>query len=390
VDDGPAFPFSPRQAAAVVLLLVGLGVFAVGLFAVGPGRFYLGDTWPDFLVILAASLLIVTPIVDLAARDALGTWSWRTLRRRSVVGLGLAFVLLFVLSASVPAETGISPVGDSAQGLSMYTFAESLLVTLVAVVKSPRGRGVTPLAWDAFTARADAAGPRSRIELRRWPLVSRDSYVEVDRVGATFVIPRLFGGRRAWFVPMSTIGVELPGPSGPNRSPDPLADEEWVTREEFRVPYLSTTSAFAPPNLTLLFTVSHRIAPIRRFADADLGLSGSATRSAEGVMVDGVELRVVDPEAARQALIASGAQAVTDRDAFVKHHRDVLHDPEKVRAITSAARWWPVQAVVSLVLMVGLLIAFKVTDDGRYGLGLAAVFGVSALIDRWMRRRLEP
>lgn len=390
MNDGPALPVSPRQAGALVLLLLGVGALALGLFAVGPGSYYRGDTWPDFLTILAASLLIVGPVVDLAARDVDGTWSWRTLRRRSFVGLGLAFVLLLVLSASVPVETGISPVGDSAQGFTMYLFAEAVLVTVVSAVKAPRGQGVTHLGWDPTASGVLQDGPSARIALRRYRFLSRASYVDVDRAGVVLVVPRVFGGRGSWRVPLRAIGVVLPGPTGTGHSPDPQAGGEWVTREAFTVPYLSTTSPFAPPNLTLLFTVPQRIASIRRFAGQDLDISSAATRSAAGVLVDGVELRVVDPEAARQTLVASGARAITDVDAFVRQHRDLLHDPEKVRAVATAARWWSVQAVVSFVAFAGLFIVWKVTDDDRYGLGLAVVFVVSTLADLWLRKRQAP
>jgi hypothetical protein len=119
--------------------------------------------------------------------------------------------------------------------------------------------------------------------------------VDVDRTGATLVIPRVIGGGRAWFIPMEAIGVVLPGPNAEVHAGQRRADDEdWVTREDFRTPYLSTTSPLADANLTLLFTVPQRIPPIGWFVGRGLDISPLATRRAVGLMVDGVELRVED------------------------------------------------------------------------------------------------
>jgi hypothetical protein len=90
---------------------------------------------------LAASVIIMSAVVDVAARDAQGAWSWSTLRGRALAGCGLAFVLLIVLSVIVPVETGVWAVGDSAQGFSMFTSVESVAVALTAAVKARRRPG---------------------------------------------------------------------------------------------------------------------------------------------------------------------------------------------------------------------------------------------------------
>lgn len=391
MKDGPVVPVSPRQVSAIGLLLGGGFVFALGLFAVGPGHLYRGDTWPDYLTILAASLIVFAGLVALAARDAAGAWSWRRLRRRAFIGCGVSFVLLIVMSAIVPVEAGVWAVGDSAQGFSMFAFLESVGVAIVAAVKTPRRRADPFFTGDPAAAYGMGGFGTTRIPLRRYRFLSRESYVDVHPTGVTLAVPRVFGGTQQWFVPMSAVAVVLPEPLGTTGDePDPAEDEPWVTREEFRTPYLSTTSPYAGPNLTLLFTVRQRIPPIRWFAGRDLDISALATRSEAGYLVDGVELRVVDPDFARRALLARGAQGVSDEDAFVQRHRDVVRDPEQVRAVTADARRSFILMVVSGVATVGFFILFQVTDDDRYVIGLGAVLVLGWLLEWVSARRRRP
>lgn len=394
MDEGPLFRVAPRRvrplARPLALLVASVGVFVFGLFAVGAGHLYRGDTWPDYLAMLAASLLILAALVEGDARDRSGAWSWGRLRGSSFLACGLAFVLMLVLSAGVPVEQGVWVEGDSAQGFSVFTFLGSLIVALVAAVKS-RGAGVAQLAWDPAVTGIQGGGTK-RIVLRRYRFLSRKSYVDVDGTGATIVVPRVFRGRRSWFIPIETIGVVLPDedaaieeqPDGADFDAD---DGEWMTRQEFRTPYLSTTSPFAQPNLTMFFTVPQRIPPIRWSAGGNLDVSPRATRNLPGVLVDGVQLRVVDPETARQVLLASGAQGIADPDSFVQRHRDIVRDPEQVRAVIADARRSFLLLAISGVAALALFITYKATDDERYGFGVAAVLVARWLLDRVMRRR---
>lgn len=386
MNEGPLLPVSARRNRPVGLFLVGVGAFALGLFAVGPGHLYRGDTWPDYLAMLAASVCILAAVVEWAGRDRAGSWSWLKLRGPSFLACGLAFVLLVVLSAIVPVEPGVWPEGDSAQGFSMFAFLGSLAVAIAATVKAPRSVGVTQLAGDSSLQGMRSPGA-VRIALRRYPFLSRESYVDVDGTGASLVVPRVFGGGRRWFIPIGAIGVVVPDQdAAADDEPASSGDGEWVTRHEFRVPYLSTTSPFAPPNLTLLFTVPQRIPPIRWFAGRDLDISPRATRNEAGFTVDGVEVRAVDPETAEQALLARGAQGVTDPDSFVQRHRDVVRDREEVRAVVGRARRSFLLTAFSGIATLALFIAFKTTDDDRYGIGLVAVLFVSSLVERVTRR----
>lgn len=391
MNEGAFLRVAPRRVSPVALLLAGVGVFVLGLFAVGSGHLYRGDTWPDYLAMLAASLLILSAVVEGAGRDRSGAWSWGRLRGTSFLACGLAFVLMMVLSATVPVEQGVWVEGGSVQGFSMFTFLGSLIVAIVAAVKAPGGAGVTQLAWDPAVTGTHGGGAR-RIVLRRYRFLSRESYVDVDGSGGTLVVPRFFGGRRSWFIPIDTIGVVVPDRGGasedhPDAADVDADDGEWVTRREFRTPYLSTTSPFAQPNLTMLFTVPQRIPPIRWFAGRNLDISPRDTRNEPGVLVDGVELRVVDPEAAAQVLFASGAQGISDPDSFVQRHRDIVRDPEQVRAVTADARRSFLLMVISGVAALALFITYKATEDERYGLGLFAVLVAHWLLERVMRRR---
>jgi hypothetical protein len=269
----------------------------------------------------------------------------------------------------------------------MFTFVESVAVAVTAAVKARRGAGATSFTVDPFV-NGPRPGGAARIALRRYRFFSRESNVDVDRTGATLVIPRVFGGGRAWFIPIEAIGVVLPEPNTGVHAGQCLADDEdWVTRDEFRTPYLRTTSPFADPNLTLLFTVPQRIPPIRWFIGRDLDISPLATRKAVGLMVDGVELRVEDPDFARRALVANGAHSIADPDSFVQRHRDVISDPAHIRAAAAHARWSLLLMVSSGVATVALFVGFKVTDDARYGIGMVAVLAVGALLERMTERR---
>lgn len=390
MNEWPPAQTSPRWARPAGLPAVGLGALALGLFAVGRGHLYQGDTWPDFLVMFAASALVVAGVVDLAARDGDGVWSWRQLRSRSAGLCALAFVLLVVMSVIDPVKTGIWPEGDSAQGFSIFTFVGSLGVAVVAAVRAPRDLGVTPPTWDHLSGGELVRRPL-RIALRRFRLLSRESYVEVDRSGATLVIPRVFGRRGRWFIPLDVIGVVLPaqGAAIDKGVLHGTTHGEWVTREQFHVPYMATTSPMASPNLVLLFTVPQRVLPIRWFAGRDLDLSWRRTRGQEGVRVDGVALRTVDPEAARLALLGHGARVVTDPNAFVEQHREVVRDPAEVRRIVVRRRWSALLLGCAGVAAFGLFIAFKVTDDYRYAIGMAATVLLSWVLE-WTQRNRTP
>lgn len=267
-------------------------------------------------------------------------------------------------------------------------YLDSAGVAIAAAVYAPRDLGVTQPTWD-YRYGGELAQGRLRIALRRFRLLSRESYIDVDRSGATLVIPRVFGRRGRWFIPLEVIGVVVPtqgaaiDKGGASRS----MDGEWVTRSEFRVPYMATTSPLASPNLVLLFTVPQPVLPIRWFAGHDLDLSGRQTRKHDGVRVDGVELRAVDPEAGRLALLGHGARPVTDPNAFVEQHREVVRDPAEVRRIVVRRRWSALLLGCCGVAAFALFVAFKVTDDYRYAIGMAATVFLSWVLERTQRNR---
>ena len=99
---------------------------------------------------------------------------------------------------------------------------------------------------------------------------------------------------------------------------------------------------------------------------------------------------MVDPDFARRALLARGAQGVTDEDAFVQRHRDVVRDPDQVRAVAADARRSFILMVVSGVATAAFFILFQVTDDDRYAIGLVAVLVVGWLLEWVSARRRRP
>lgn len=269
----------------------------------------------------------------------------------------------------------------------MFTFVESLGVAIAAALCAPADLGVTQLGWDSLSG-GELVQPRVRIALRRFRLLSRASYVDVDRSGATLVIPRVFGRRGRWFIPLDVIGVVVPdhGAAIEKVVLRGTTNGEWVTRTEFHVPYMATTSPVTAPNLVLLFTVPQRVLPISFFAGRDLDLSWRQTRGQDGVRVDGVALRAVDPEAARLALLGHGARLVADPDAFVEQYREVVRDPAEVRHIVVRRRWSALLLGCFGVVTFALFLAFKVTEDYRYAIGMAATVFLSWVLE-WTRRR---
>jgi hypothetical protein len=105
----------PRTWGALLFAL-SCAVLAFGLYAVGPGGLYMGDSLPDYAVIGLAAAVALTGFARWAALGSGAPWDWKALRGWSWLATGASAVVLVLVSIIVPIETGITRVGDSVHG----------------------------------------------------------------------------------------------------------------------------------------------------------------------------------------------------------------------------------------------------------------------------------
>ena len=120
--------------------MLACSVLAFGLYAVGPAQLYPGDSLPDYAVIGLAAALTLTSFARWAALGAGGPWDWGAVRAWSWLPSGVSAVVLVLTSLIVPVETGITRVGDSAHGFTLFCFVGRIAV-LVASRRRARRRG---------------------------------------------------------------------------------------------------------------------------------------------------------------------------------------------------------------------------------------------------------
>src|SRR5450755_3478078 len=148
-----------------------------------------------------------------------------------------------------------------------------------------------------------------------------------------------------------------------------------------------------PANVVLLFTTPQRIPPLRWGGAMTSGLGRRASRSPDGVLIDGVALRAVRAQSAIDAVGGAGAERVADGDAWLRAHRETTRDPlalEQVASITRRNRMLSVLTFCALVLA-GVARAFADRTNGwlpfvLLGAVLVAGFGVPPLIRRRNKR----
>jgi hypothetical protein len=230
-----------------------------------------------------------------------------------------------------------------------------------------------------------------RVVLRHYRLFARSPYLDVSSTHVVLHLPSFFGGKLNMVVPIRQIAVV-----DPNMTADPTEKPPVVFVSGLRLPYLATTTSNMPANVMLLFATPQRIPPLRWGGAMTSGLGRRASRSPQGVLVDGVALRAVRAQAAIDAVGGAGAERVADGDAWLRAHRETTRDPialEQVSSITRGNRMLSVLTFCTLVLA-GVARVFADRVNGwlpfaLLGAVLVLGFGIPPLIRRSNRKSRE-
>ena len=234
-------------------------------------------------------------------------------------------------------------------------------------------------------ARADTVGVfYGRFMLRHYRLFARTPYLDVSSTHVLFHLPSFFGSKHNLAVPIREVAVvDL------NMTADPSEKATAVYVTPLHLPYLATTTANMRANVTLLFATPQRIPPLRWGGAMTSGLGRRASRSDDGVMIDGAALRAVRPRAAIDAVAGAGAVRVADGDAWLRAHRETTSNPIALEQVASITRRNRVSSVLVFCAVVLAGVARVLADHTNswlpfplLGAVLVAGFGIPALIRR--------
>jgi hypothetical protein len=172
------------------------------------------------------------------------------------------------------------------------------------------------------------------IRLRCYRVVPRKPVLVVGDGVLVARVPAYFG-RHRWTIPLDQVAVvaEL----APEEAE--LGSDAFFVRG-LELPYLFTTGPATEPNLVVVFAEAQRVPPVRLVVAQrviDIGWFGS--RSARGEVLDGVALRVVDPDAARAVLVRAGVEVVDEPIAWLAERRQVTWDPVVIEEVEGQLRW---------------------------------------------------
>jgi hypothetical protein len=227
-----------------------------------------------------------------------------------------------------------------------------------------------------------------RAVLRHYRLFARTPCLDVSSTHVVMHLPSFFGGKRNMVIPIREMAVV-----DPNMTADRIDKPPVVYVTGLRLPYLATTTSNMPANVVLLFTTPQRIPPLRWGGAMTSGLGRRASRSPDGVLIDGVALRAVRAQAAIDAVGGAGAERVADGDAWLRAHRETTRDPvalEQAASINRRNRMLSVVTFCALVLA-GVAKAFADRTNGwlpfvLLGAVLVVGFGIPPLIRRRNKR----
>jgi len=164
-----------------------------------------------------------------------------------------------------------------------------------------------------------------RVLLRHYRIFARRPYIELDGPTIRLRLPGIFG-RKAWSLNAADVAVVDTEPSAWNGSGDDIEDD-WVCDEPVNIPYAVTTSPNVSPNLELLFKTPQRIPSLGILGAKTIELSYFRARSAGGILIDGLDLRARDWEAAVETLTAAGLERADASGVWLRDHRQITQDP---------------------------------------------------------------
>jgi len=182
--------------------------------------------------------------------------------------------------------------------------------------------------------------------------VGRPSYLLPDGDMLRVCIPRALGSK-LWSLPIADVGVvNLANVD----EPAPDQNETAMLRAPLEVPYVATRSEIAAPNVALLFRTALRVPQLPRFGFGE-PLPRRASRSREGLWLDGLQVEAVRPVEAVIALVAAGAERVLEPEEWLVASRSVVRDPITLEAVTAhfgVQRWEALALLVSVATLVAM------------------------------------
>lgn len=217
------------------------------------------------------------------------------------------------------------------------------------------------------------------IPVRRYRLFSRPAWIQAATGTVRIALPGYFGVR-PMLIPADQVCV-VADDEGP-------ADDSFdgVYQRPAVVPYLVTTSANLPPNLTLFFGRPQRLPPLRWWGAVNASLSWRAARSEAGLLVDGISLRVVDPAGAVNALAAAGISQTTRPASWLTDHHPLTVDPVAVQqAVRSKHRWRWVGGFGFLVFIA--VQALRFVETAWAAVAVAVLVALTLLLRWWASSR---
>lgn len=181
------------------------------------------------------------------------------------------------------------------------------------------------------------------IPLQAWRISPRKPRLEAGPDGLALRVPIYFG-RRRWSLPMAGTVVSRIGVSPTPAPADTPPAEDQMFKVAQYIPFLTTTNDLVQPNIVLLFAEPAKV-PRTRWITAigDFRWGPFETRRQTGPSVDGLLLRAAQPDLAVSLLAGHGIEQVSDPNAWLRAHREMVTNPTQVaqtrRLITSARRW---------------------------------------------------
>ena len=204
--------------------------------------------------------------------------------------------------------------------------------------------------------------------------LGRPSYLLPHGDVLRICIPRALGSK-PWSLPIVEVGVvNLANVDEPAAEPD----ESAVLRSPLDVPYVATRSELAAPNVALLFRSALRVPPLPRFGFSE-PLPRRASRSGEGLWLDGLQVEAVQPVEAVITLLAAGAERVLEPVEWLVARRSAVREPitlSRVSAHQRVQRW----EALALLISVATLIAMRVVAVWSTATWTAVVAVLSVIV----------
>jgi hypothetical protein len=198
-----------------------------------------------------------------------------------------------------------------------------------------------------------AVDTREHIRLRCYRHAVRKPSMTIDDQSIHLYLPAYFG-KLIWSLPLDQTAVLRPISNNTSGSQSTDSDLMFFT-EPIIVPYFYTTGPATKPSLTLFFRSSQRVPPLQSvFLETSemIPFSRKMSRSAEGVWVTGLKLRMVDTIRAHTFLARAGAESIVSESIWLKQNRPVVKDPADLAVAHKQSRLHLVLDRVRLGLMV--------------------------------------